>query len=199
MNVAVVSGAKVLTKIGLLRGLLAEADAVAVGGRIANLLLGVSGKMSLEGFDANEVAAGQSLVRTFSERLLLPTDVRVGGAAGEAVHDVSVDQISAGSVAYDVGPATVQTFLARCAQARTVMWNGPLGLFEVPAYAEATRELAGKLAQLTNYRVIGGGDTIVAIEQLRLMRKFSHISVGGGAMIALLEGKRMPGLEPLWA
>jgi phosphoglycerate kinase len=98
----------------------------------------------------------------------------------------------------DVGSQTVDQFLALCRGAKTIMWNGPMGLFEVAMYGESTRRLARELATLPAYRVVGGGDTVNALEQEHLVSKFDHVSVGGGAMVAFLEGQRLPGLIPLY-
>lgn len=130
----------------------------------------------------------------------MPIDVTTGDRSGEGVRTVGVESLSADiNALWDIGEASVEAMVKVCQTAKTVMWNGPLGKFEVPVYARGTKQLAEALAaQPDTYRVVGGGDTVTALERWRLTAKFDHVSVGGGAMVTFLEGKRMPGLEPLY-
>lgn len=195
--VAIVSGAKITTKVGLLRELLTKVDKICVGGQIANIFIAASGKWSVNKFDADEISAAQLLMKDFSEKIIVPVDVVIGD--GKTTADVfpsdAIPQDATGL--WDIGPKSVQNILNAVKDAATVMWNGPVGKFEVPAYETGTLSLAKGLSELGMYRVVGGGDTVNALEKYRLVSKFNHVSVGGGAMIAFLEGKRMPGLEPL--
>lgn len=174
--VAIVSGIKIDTKIAMLRQLLAHVDKVCLGGRIANVLLAAQGEFSAENFTPEEIASAKELLQLAHEKFVLPQD------GGE----------------FDIGPQSVRQIIAACANAKTIMWNGPVGKFEDPAYAMGTKQVAENLAASSAYRVVGGGDTLNALEQFRLITKFDHVSVGGGAMIAFLEGKKLPGLEPLY-
>ena len=199
--VAITSGAKITTKIGMLRQLLRVVDTLCVGGQIANVFLAARKQWGNSMFSADELSAAQSILAEAGDRLLLPVDVMVGDALGtpESVKVVDVEDINEDVLGiWDIGPRSVQQIIDACAGAKTVMWNGPVGKFEVPAYAEATYTLAERLSHLDSYRVIGGGDTVNALEKLNLVGSYDHVSVGGGAMIAFLEGKRMPGLEPLY-
>jgi phosphoglycerate kinase len=197
--VAITSGAKIESKVGMLRSLLAQVDKLCVGGKIANVFLATLGKYPEGEFLSEELAAAKELIDTAADKLVLPVDVVVGSADGSehATMDIADIPKDAQGV-WDIGEKSVRQIIDVCKSAQTVMWNGPVGRFEVPAYAAATLQLVEELAVLPAYRVIGGGDTVTALEQARKISKFDHVSVGGGAMIALLEGKKMPGLEPLY-
>lgn len=199
--VALVSGAKIRTKVGMLKDLLRFVDKLCVGGQLANVFLAAQGKHPIEGwFSTEDIAAAQELLDLKSDKLVLPTDVVIGPRNGEGeVIEVSVDKIPIDlPCACDIGSQTVAVFLELCRGAKTIMWNGPMGLFEVPTYATSTRRLARELASLPAYRVVGGGDTVNALEQERVVNTYDHVSVGGGAMVAFLEGKALPGLIPLY-
>lgn len=199
--IAITSGAKITTKVGLLRELLGKVDKLVVGGQIANVFLAALGKWPEGKYHPDEIAAARSLLETDKDKLVLPIDVVFGDRDGTPNHVVTVDADAIPEAAdglFDIGPKSVENIVALCAKAKTIMWNGPVGKFETPAYEVATKSLAEKLAVLPAYRVVGGGDTVNALEKYRLIQKFDHVSVGGGAMIEFLEGKRMPGLEPLY-
>lgn len=199
--VAIASGAKISDKIGLLRGLLSQVDTLCLGGQLANVFLAARGDYVHHSYTADEVAAAKSLLQDAADRIVLPADVVVGPAVnpGTQVATCAVSAIPGEAECLcDIGPSSVQAILDVCGKAKTVLWNGPVGKFEEPAYAAATHALARGLAELPAFRVVGGGDTVVAIEELKLQKKFNHISVGGGAMVEFMEGKRMPGLEPLY-
>jgi phosphoglycerate kinase len=197
--VAIVSGAKIKTKVGMLRDLLARVDILCIGGQLANVFLAAQGK-STAYFNPDDIAAATSLLSAHADKIVLPTDVVIGDETGEKdVRTVAIDAIPGNTTGiWDIGPASTELFLGKCRQAKTIMWNGPVGRFEVPAYATATNTLAREIAGMSAYRVVGGGDTVIAIEREKVVEKYDHVSIGGGAMIAYLEGKRMPGLEPLW-
>lgn len=197
--IVLASGAKLEDKIGMLRSLTEKADVVCIGGKIANVFLAAAGKLAPAQFHGEEVAAAQSLLAAAKGKLKLPLDIVTGSEDGQHyVKTVPVEALTAEMPAWDIGSATVQNFLKVCASAKTIVWNGPMGRLEVAMYAEGTRQLAQGLAGLLAYRVVGGGDTVTALHQFKLAEKFNHISVGGGAMISFLEGKRMPALEPLY-
>lgn len=199
--VAVVSGAKVQTKVKLLDNLLASVDQLCLGGIIANIFLAALGKCPAEQCGDGSIAAAERLFTKAADKIVLPADVVIGSSEGdkESVKVVPVDGIPDDAAGvWDVGPATVKRYLDVLLRARTIMWNGPLGKFEVEEYAGGTTGLAQGLAGMESWRVVGGGDTISALTRLNLVKKFDHVSVGGGAMIALLEGGPMPGLEPLF-
>jgi phosphoglycerate kinase len=197
--VACVSGAKVSTKLNLLERLLTQVDHLCLGGVLANTFLVALRKCSVETCAAEELEAAEELWSRAQDKIELPEDVVVGSPDGTEARTVSVSEIPSdvGGV-WDVGPQTVRAYSAFCREAQTIMWNGPLGMYEEPAYRSGTRLFAEELAGLPGVRVVGGGDTVTALEQLKLTPKFNHVSVGGGAMLELLEGKEMPGLAPLF-
>lgn len=196
--IAIASGAKIETKIGMLYSMLSHVDKLCVGGQLANVFLAAQGKLP-GSFDSNEISAAQIILEKHSDKLVLPVDIVIGNEDGTERSVVNVDgAIDENAKVYDIGPVTTEKILELARSAATVLWNGPVGMFEVPAYAEATRRLAREIAQMTGYRVVGGGDTVNALEQEHVISKYNHVSIGGGAMIAYLEGKRMPGLSPLF-
>lgn len=197
--VAIASGAKIITKVGMLRELLGKVDTLCVGGQIANVFIAAAGHWRDHCFGAEEIAAAKAILQTAGPKLLTPVDVYVGDPDGKNSHAVSITDIPETCESlWDIGPKSAEQILKVCETAQTIMWNGPVGKFETPAYAHSTKKVAEGLAALKAYRVVGGGDTVNALEHYRLIEKFDHVSVGGGAMIAFLEGKRMPGLEPLY-
>ena len=200
--VAVISGVKVQTKVNLLEKLLNSVDKLCLGGVIANAFLAAQGRCSPNNFDSEDLAVAERLWAVAADKIVLPRDVVIGppDGVGSSVRVVSIDDIPLDAEGvWDVGPATAEHWLNVLREAATIMWNGPLGKFEVAAYAGGTRRLAAGVALLTAWRVVGGGDTVYALEQMRLTNRFDHVSVGGGAMVAFLGGEVMPGLEPLYA
>lgn len=197
--VAITSGAKISTKIGLLRDLITKVDTLCLAGQLANVFLAAERKYPADRFNADEIAAAQSLLATDARKIMLPVDVVIGDEEGKVTSTVSVDALTREIVGvWDIGPESVKNILGVCQNAQTILWNGPVGMFEVPAYARATFTLAQALAQLSAYRIVGGGDTVNAIERVHVKSKYDHVSTGGGAMIEFMEGERMPGLEPLY-
>ena len=182
--VAVIGGAKVSSKIDVLRSLVAKADVLAIGGGMANTFLAAKGidiKASLSEPDREDEA--RAIVAAATARgaeVLLPVDMRWDG-----------DKI------LDVGPETEREFAAHIADAKTVFWNGPLGLFERPEFAHGTQAIARAMADSGAVTVVGGGESVQAVEQLGLTAKMTHVSTGGGAALELVEGKRLPGVEAI--
>jgi phosphoglycerate kinase len=131
----------------------------------------------------------------------LPRDavVAVAPAAGEAGTTVPIAQIPADQMMVDIGPATVETFGAACARAGTIIWNGPLGVCEVPAFARGTEGVAQAVAASPAMSVVGGGDLVAALQRLGLTDRITHVSTGGGATLEYLEGKALPGISVLHA
>jgi len=141
----------------------------------------------------------REIVDRAGKRLLLPSDVVVADAfdAQARAKTVGVNQVPAGWRILDIGPQTVETFGERLASAKTVVWNGPMGVFEFPRFAQGTVAIAEKLAQIEAMTIIGGGDTAAAVKQAGLADKMTHISTGGGASLEFLEGKTLPGVAAL--
>lgn len=196
--IAIASGAKIVTKIGMLRSLLHKVDTLCLGGQIANVFLEASGLWN-GGYNANEIAAAKALLETAREKLLLPVDVVIGDENGTNAREVMIQDIPEGTkYLWDIGPQSAHAIVKACKTANTVMWNGPVGRVEVEAYSLGTKAIATALVDMKPYRVIGGGDTVNVLESLNITDKFDHVSVGGGAMVAVLEGSFMPGLGPLF-
>ena len=181
---AIIGGAKVSSKIDVLKSLVAKADVLAIGGGMANTFLAATGtdiKASLSEPDREaDARAILAAAKARGAEVLLPVDMRWSG-----------DKI------LDIGEETEREFAAHVADAKTVFWNGPLGLFEQPAYAHGTLAIAQAMADSTAVTVVGGGESVQAVEQLGLAGKMTHVSTGGGAALELIEGKRLPGVEAI--
>jgi phosphoglycerate kinase len=201
--VAVIGGAKVSDKIEVLEALAARVDTMLIGGAMANTFLKAQGKsVGRSRVEEDKLALARAFLKKAVERRVnvqLPSDVVVAaGVDVEGGKIVSVNEIPELDMALDIGPATIATFTHILSSARTVFWNGPMGVFEKPAYAKGTFEVARALAD--NRRalsVVGGGDSAAAIEQAGLAGKISHLSTGGGASLELIEGKTLPGVAAL--
>jgi phosphoglycerate kinase len=171
---------------------------------MANTLLAATGNdMKSSKLENDWLARGRTLVEQAKARgvdLLLPTDVVVA-AASDATSGtvVRASSVPAGEMALDIGPDSVQAIAARVAKAKTIFWNGPMGLFENPAFASGTNGVAQALAQGSGFSVVGGGDSVAAVEAAgdAVRSKMGFISTGGGASLELIEGKKLPGVEAL--
>ena len=182
--IAIIGGAKVSSKIDVLRSLVAKADVLAIGGGMANTFLAATGtniKASLS--EPDREADARAILEAAKARgteVLLPVDMRWSG-----------DKI------LDIGEETEREFAAHIAGAKTVFWNGPMGLFEQPEFAHGTEAVARAMAASSAVTVLGGGESVQAVEQLGLADKMTHVSTGGGAALELLEGKELPGVEAI--
>lgn len=198
--VAIVGGVKLETKLRLLANLLPRVDHLLPGGGIANTLLVISGASLGGGLREREPSAEiRSLFAAHRSKVLLPTDVRVarGGDTSRALV-LPVSALRSTDTVLDLGPGTTAAYCRVLRSARTCVWNGPLGRFELPAFAEATRDVARCVRASETFSVVGGGDTVRAFTEMDLLDHFDHVSTGGGAMLAFLEAAPMPGLEPLY-
>ncbi len=201
--VVLLGGAKISDKIGVITRFMESADAILVGGGIANTLLKAGGNelgTSLVEDDALDTA--RSLLqqaRDGGKQLVIPTDVVVASSIDRATESrtVAATSIGAGDAALDIGPATVEAFARLIASAKTVVWNGPMGLFEVEPFDRGTRAVAEAVAASGAYSVVGGGDSVAALRQMGLADQISHISTGGGASLEYLEGRTLPGVAAL--
>jgi phosphoglycerate kinase len=203
---AIVGGSKVSSKIGVIESLLAKVDILILGGGMIFTFYKAQGKAvgkSLVEEDKLELAT--SLIETAKAKgvsLLLPTDVVVADKFAPDAESkiVSADAIPDGWMGLDVGPDSIKTFSDALDTTKTVIWNGPMGVFEFEKFAAGTDAIAKQLAELTGKGVttiIGGGDSVAAVEKAGLADKMSHISTGGGASLELLEGKPLPGVLAL--
>ncbi|MFO7286085.1 MAG: phosphoglycerate kinase [Gammaproteobacteria bacterium] len=200
--VAIIGGAKVSTKIEVLRSLASKVDVLILGGGIANTIIAATG-----------AEVGRSLVERdmvdFAKQLLrgefgkaeipLPTDVVVGpGLEPDAKGRVTdLAGVGPSDMILDIGPSTAEAYAARLAKAGTIVWNGPVGVFEHPEFAAGTRRIAEAVAASDAFSIAGGGDTLAAVEQFGIADRISYISTGGGAFLEFLEGKRLPAVAVL--
>jgi phosphoglycerate kinase len=201
--VTIIGGAKISDKIGVIENLLGRVDALLIGGGMANTFLAAKGyDMADSLVEAESIDTARSLMQkaeSAGAKLLLPGDAVVADAfSADANHQtVAVDAVPAGWRMLDIGPATVQTFSNEVQGAKTVIWNGPMGVFEMETFATGTRAIAQAMADATAkgaFTIVGGGDSVAAIEQAGLAEKVSHVSTGGGASLELLEGRVLPGV-----
>ncbi len=198
--VAILGGAKISDKIGVIQNLLGRCDRLLIGGAMANTFFKAMGfEMGDSLVEDNALETARALLAEGASRLVLPVDLIVADAfANDAqTREVAPDQVPAGWRALDVGPKTIQTFESALSGARTVVWNGPLGAFEMPTFARSTFALAEVLARLDAVTIVGGGDSVAAVQQSGLADRFTHISTGGGASLELLEGRTLPGVAAL--
>jgi phosphoglycerate kinase len=200
--VAIIGGAKVSDKVGVITNLLSKVDTLLIGGAMANTFLLAQGYQVGDSLvEPEAVATAQQILAPAASKaaLLLPTDVVIADAMSAAANRsvVGIDQVPDGWRILDIGPQTVATFGAKIRAAKTVVWNGPMGYFEAAPFAEGTRAIAQALADCQGQTVIGGGDSVAAVEQMGLADKVGHISTGGGASLELLEGRVLPGVAAL--
>jgi phosphoglycerate kinase len=197
---AIVGGAKVSTKAGVLRFLLPKVDALIVGGAMANTFLKAEGKEVGSSF-VEEEALGEAreVTREGRDRVVLPVDAVCARKMEPAQQTsvFSVDRVEPGWMILDIGPESCQLFAEKVRGAGTIVWNGPVGVFEIPEFSQGTRALAEAVAGSGAYSLLGGGDTAAAVEQMGLADRFSHVSTGGGATLEYLEGKELPGVAVL--
>lgn len=201
--VAIIGGAKVSDKIGVIENLLSKVDTLIIGGGMANTFLAAQGyNIGKSLLEADKVELAKSLITTAKERgvnLLLPTDVVIADkfAADAQKKAVAVDQIDSEWMALDIGPNTAEGYAKALETAKTVVWNGPMGVFEMDAFANGTETVAKAVAASSAISIVGGGDSIAALEKVGLSNKITHISTGGGASLEFLEGKVLPGIAAL--
>ncbi|GAB4411317.1 MAG: phosphoglycerate kinase [Anaerolineales bacterium] len=199
--VAILGGAKISDKIGVIKNLLGKVDRLLIGGGMANTFLKAQGyDVAASLVEEDSVAVAKELLAQGEGKILLPTDVVVANAfaADAQAKVVPVGQVPAGWRILDIGPETVKTFSDALRGAKTVVWNGPMGVFEFPRFAEGTFAIAHVLAKLPKaITIIGGGDSAAAVEQAGVAGKMSHVSTGGGASLEFLEGRTLPGVAVL--
>jgi phosphoglycerate kinase len=204
--VTIIGGAKISDKIGVIDNLLGKVDALLIGGGMANTFLVAKGYDVADSLvEAESVETAKKLIAQAQSQgvnLLLPSDVVVADAfdANANTQVVQADAVPPGWRILDIGPDTVATYSEHIKGAKTVIWNGPMGVFEMEPFAKGTFAIAQAMADATAHgatTVIGGGDSASAIEQAGLAEKVSHVSTGGGASLELLEGKELPGVAAL--
>jgi phosphoglycerate kinase len=203
---ALIGGAKVAGKLEVLEALLSRCQAVLVGGGMANTFLAAKGhKLGKSLVETDQLDNAQRIMteaRRKRVRFMLPTDVVVAPQIHyRAAHEpVAVDQVPKDWMAVDIGPMTIAAYTEHLAKARTIFWNGPMGVFEIAGFAEGTNAIARFLAERTRdgvITVVGGGDSVAAVDQLGLAEQMTWVSTGGGASLEFLEGKTLPGVAAL--
>ena len=201
--VAVLGGSKVSDKLEVLDNLLGRVDSLVVGGGMCFTFLAAQGhEIGDSLFEAEQVEAVRRLLETAEgqgKSVLLPTDVVVAREVSEdaEARTVAADGIEAGWKGLDIGPASAMAFAGAVADARTVFWNGPMGVFELEPFAAGTKTVAEAVAAADGYTVVGGGDSAAALAELGLADRVDHLSTGGGASLELLEGKTLPGVAAI--
>ena len=203
---AIIGGAKVSGKLEVLAALVARCQAIMVAGGMANTFLAARGEqlgqslVEPEQFEAARRITAEA--RRKRARLMLPTDAVVAPQIHHRARTttVTIGEVPKDQMIVDIGPQTVAAYSEQLAKARTVFWNGPMGVFEIRQFAEGTNAIARRVAELTDagaITVVGGGDSVAAIEQLGLTDRITHVSTGGGASLEFIEGKALPGVEAL--
>ena len=198
----ILGGAKVTDKIGVIEYLLPKCDAIIVGGGMAYTFLKAQGKqIGNSKLEKEKLEIAKSILdkaKQLNKEILLPIDhLVVDNIDANAKTEIVGENIPEGKIAVDIGPKTIKLFEEKLKSAKTIVWNGPLGIFEMDAFSKGTREVAEFIANLKTISIIGGGDTAAAIAKFKLEDKMTHISTGGGASLEFLEGKTLPGVAAL--
>jgi phosphoglycerate kinase len=198
--VAIIGGAKVSDKIGVIKALLEKADAVLIGGGMANTFFMAQGyKMADSLVEENSLEIAKELLNSNSDNLHLPIDLVIADSFSKDANykTIPLGDVPNGWRVLDVGEKTVQSFKKLILEAKTIVWNGPMGVFEFPAFAKGTNGIAVAVAESEAISIIGGGDSVSAINKAGLETQITHISTGGGASLEMLEGKILPGISSL--
>ncbi len=198
--VAILGGAKISDKILVVETLASKCDKLIIGGGMANTFLSAKGlNMQDSLVEAESLETAKALLSKFGDKLLLPVDAIIADKfdAEANTQTVDVDKIPAGWRMLDVGPKTIEAYKAVIGTAKLVVWNGPVGVFEMPKFAEGTFALARMLAESKAITVIGGGDSASAVKKAGVAKQMTHVSTGGGASLEFLEGKELPGVAAL--
>jgi len=198
--VAIVGGAKVSSKLAVLNNLIDRVDRLLIGGGMANTFLRARGlEVGRSLLEADLVPTAEELLSD-SGKILLPTDVVVTSdlkSTDSPTRTVKSDAVGSDDIIADIGPASLSAFEAEIARAGTVLWNGPMGIFEDPRFARGTLEIAHALAKSSATTVVGGGESVQAVEQAGVADRLTHVSTGGGASLEFIEGKTLPGVAAL--
>ena len=194
----ILGGAKVTDKIGVIEHLLPKCDAIIIGGGMAYTFLKAQGKqIGNSKLEKEKLDLAKSILdkaKQLNKEILLPIDhVVVDSIDANAKTEIVGENIPDGKIAVDIGPQTVKLFEEKLKFAKTIVWNGPLGIFEMDAFSKGTQDIAKYISTLKTISIIGGGDTAAAIAKFKLEDKMTHISTGGGASLEFLEGKTLPG------
>ena len=201
--VAILGGAKVSDKIGVIENLLNKVDVLLIGGGMAyTFIKAMGGNIGKSLLEEDKIELAKSLLEKAKEKnvkLLLPVDTLI---ADDFNNDANTDVVKTSEIpddwqGLDIGPETRELFAQEIVKAKTVVWNGPMGVFEMPTFAEGTKAIAKAMAECDGTTIVGGGDSAAAVESMGFGDKISHISTGGGASLEFLEGKELPGVKAL--
>jgi phosphoglycerate kinase len=198
--IAILGGAKISDKILVVETLLGKCDKLIIGGGMANTFLAAKGlNMQDSLVEAESIETAKTLLAKFGDKLILPVDAIIADKfdAEANTQIVDVDKIPAGWRMLDVGPKTLELYKSSLSGVKLVVWNGPVGVFEMPKFAEGTFALARMLAESGAITVIGGGDSASAVKKAGVAKQMTHVSTGGGASLEFLEGKELPGVAAL--
>lgn len=201
--VAILGGAKVADKIGVVKNLMEKADYVLIGGAMSFTFLkaqGVNVGTSIVDEKSLELAKGiLEKAKEEGKKLILPVDVAVSTnySPNSKARFCKIENIPENYMGLDIGPRTIKIFKQKIKEAETIIWNGPMGVFEFPEFAAGTYQVAKAISKNKGLTIVGGGDTVAAVKLYKLSKKISHISTGGGATLALLEGAELPGYDAL--
>ncbi|MGM9935779.1 MAG: phosphoglycerate kinase [Candidatus Ornithomonoglobus sp.] len=197
--VAILGGSKVSSKISVIENLLKKVDKLIIGGGMAYTFFAAQGKTTGTSLlEPDYIDYAKKMLDEAGDKIVLPVDTVITEKFdNDAPSKVVEGDIPDGWMGLDIGPKSIEKFKAVLADAKTVVWNGPMGVFEMPNFAKGTNEIASLLAELDATTVIGGGDSVAAVNQAGLADKMSHISTGGGASMEFLEGKDLPGIVAL--
>ncbi len=200
---AILGGAKVADKISVIRNLLQKVDGLLIGGGMAYTFMRAMGQeVGASLLDEENLSLAKALIGEAEEKgvkMLLPVDTVCATAFSNEVDTVirGEGEIKKEEMGLDIGPETVKLFAREIGQAKTIVWNGPMGVFEMSHFERGTREVARAMAQSKGITIVGGGDSAAAVEKFRMADEMTHISTGGGASLEFLEGKDLPGIEVL--
>lgn len=201
--VSILGGAKVSDKIGVIENLITKVDTILIGGGMAYTFLKAQGKeIGKSLLEEDKMDLSLELIKKAEANnveILLPVDVVIADEikAGAETEIVDIDSIPEDKEALDIGPKTAELFSSKIKEAKTVVWNGPMGVFEIKDFADGTNKVAASLAESDAITIVGGGDSALAIELAGLKDKITHVSTGGGASLEFLEGKDLPGISSI--
>ena len=201
--VAIVGGSKVSTKLALLDSLVKKVDALLIGGGIANTFLAAEGyTVGKSLYEPDLIDEAERLVVEAKQRdaeIPIPVDMVVAEKLSEEAESYVrlASQVDDNEKIFDIGPDTIKTFISIIKKAKTILWNGPVGAFEIEDFAKGTQAIAKAIAESKAFKVAGGGDTLAAIEKYKISSKIDYISTGGGAFLTVLEGKKLPVIAAL--
>jgi 3-phosphoglycerate kinase len=198
----ILGGAKVSDKIGIIENLLPKCNTILVGGGMAYTLLKAEGKsIGNSKLEKDKIELAKSILekaKFLKKEIILPIDnAVVSEISAFAKAEIVGENIPEGKIAVDIGPKTISLFKDKLKPAKTIVWNGPLGIFEMDAFSKGTQQIAEFITTLNSTTIIGGGDTAAAVAKFKLEDRMTHISTGGGASLEFLEGKRLPGIEAI--